>query len=265
MMASAKEDELWGFTMDGQQLRLEQAFHDSQARRRAAVFQSRPDAFVLADDDYLDHETWIRPALAALGEVHGKAVLDYGCGHGLAAVVLARRGARVTAFDLSGGYLCEAQQRAQANRVAINFVQANGAFLPFADGTFDRVWGNAVLHHLDIARAAEEVRRVLKPQGSAVFCEPWGGNPLLNWARRTLAYPGKERTADEMPLTQADVQTLRKTFTHVHVAGYQLLSMVGRVWRNASVVKSLAWCDRRLLSRLPVAQRWCRYVVITLR
>jgi len=53
-------------------------------------------------------------------------VLDYGCGHGMAAVVLARRGARVTAFDLSARYVAEAAARARANGVNVGFLQADG-------------------------------------------------------------------------------------------------------------------------------------------
>src|SRR5690242_7318114 len=125
----------------------EQAFQDRQAHQRAATFTARPDELVFRDDDYLDHETWIRPAFQQLGELRGRRVLDYGSGHGMAAVVLARRGARVTAFDLSPGYLQEARARAQDNGVAIDFVRTVGERLPFGNGSFDRVWGNAVLHH----------------------------------------------------------------------------------------------------------------------
>src|SRR5262245_35945072 len=131
----------------------ERRFHDRQAEERKATFTAWPDLLRFADDLYLDHETWIRPALAQLGDVTGLRVLDFGCGHGMASVVLARRGARVTAFDLSPGYLTEAGQRARATGVAIDFVQADGARLPFADDAFDRVWGNAVLHHLDVGIA----------------------------------------------------------------------------------------------------------------
>src|SRR5580765_5939471 len=130
----------------------ELAFHDRQARQRADA--GVPHQF--ADSDYLDHETWIRPAFAQLGDVSGLSVLDYGCGHGMAAVVLARAGANVTAFDLSGGYVEEAKARARANNVAIDYVQANGEQLPFDDGFFDRVWGCAILHHLDLPRAGAE-------------------------------------------------------------------------------------------------------------
>jgi SAM-dependent methyltransferase len=183
----------------------------------------------------------------------------------MAAVVLARQGARVTAFDLSPGYIEEARSRASANAVSIQFVRADGHRLPFGDGTFDRVWGNAVLHHLDIEAAGKELFRVLRPGGVAVFCEPWGQNPMLNWARRRLPYRGKERTPDESPLCRSHLRRLRKLFPAVDVEGFQLLSMVRRVLPQGRIAAGLDWCDAMLLSRIPTLSTWCRYVVITLR
>jgi SAM-dependent methyltransferase len=183
----------------------------------------------------------------------------------MAAVVLARRGARVTAFDLSGGYLSEADRRAAANGVSVDFVQADGERLPFADASFDRVWGNAVLHHLDLDVAGRELFRVLRPGGRAVFCEPWGGNALLSWARRHLSYRGKQRTPDEEPLRPRQVRALEHIFPTVEVDGFQLLSMVRRVLRPGRLTVTLEKCDASLLRRLPGLRRWCRYVVLTLR
>jgi SAM-dependent methyltransferase len=246
-------------------LGTEQAFHDRQARQRAATFRHQPGELCFEDAAYLNHETWIRPAFAQLGDLAGRRVLDFGCGHGMAAVVLARAGARVTAFDLSPGYLDEAGTRARANGVAVAFVQADGERLPFADDSFDRVWGNAVLHHLDPDTAGRELHRVLRPGGVAVFCEPWGENPLLNWARRRLPYPGKARTPDERPLRRAQVKRLRRIFPHVELRGFQLLSMARRVLRSRRLIAGLDWCDDLMLARVPALQRYCRYVVLTLR
>ncbi len=89
----------------------EREFHDRQAQDRAESLRATPEALLVSESRYLDHEPWIRPALTALGEVRGRQVLDFGCGHGMMAVVLAKRAVRVTAFDLSGGYLEEARAR----------------------------------------------------------------------------------------------------------------------------------------------------------
>jgi len=245
-------------------LTSEQVFHDRQAAERAAWFAQHAE-LRFSDNSYLDHETWIRPAFARLGALAGLDVLDFGCGHGMAAVVLARHGARVTAFDLSPGYLVEARQRALANEVAVNFVQADGERLPFGDASFDRIWGNAILHHLEPRTAARELHRVLKPGGIAVFCEPWGGNPLLAFARRHLHYPGKRRTPDEEPLRRRQVRFLREVFPDLQIEGHQFVSMLRRVLRPGRLVRALDRCDEVLLKRVPVFQHFCRYVVLTLR
>ena len=242
----------------------ERVFHDRQAAERA---EARLD-LRFNDVDYLDHETWVRPAFEQLGILSGKQVLDYGCGHGMAAVVLARAGATVTAFDLSPGYVNEARERARANRVNVECIVADGEELPFPDASFDAVWGNAILHHLDLVKAGRELHRVLKPGGVAVFCEPWGGNPALAFARRYLPYPNKDRTPDERPLTRRDLAPLRGIFPAVEVQGFQLFSMVSRAWRAGRVrgrSSPLDALDRVVLRVFPPLRNWCRYVAIALR
>jgi SAM-dependent methyltransferase len=242
----------------------ERLFHDRQAAGRAKHFATVRADLIFHDDDYLDHETWVRPAFEKLGEVRGKSVLDFGCGHGMAATVLARRGAKVTAFDLSPGYVREATERAEANGVRATFLVADGERLPFADQSFDAVWGSAILHHLDLNVAGRELRRVLKPGGIAVFCEPWDGNPLLRIARRYLPYPGKHRTPDEQPLTAAMVDRLRRSFPDLKIEGYQLLGMICRIWRNRPLRCGLGSVDRALIRLLPSTESMCRYVVVTM-
>ena len=242
-------------------LEVERRFHDEQAAERAETFAARPD-LLFTDDSYLDHETWVRSAVARLGQLRGKQVLDYGCGHGMAAVVFARAGADVTAFDLSPGYVAEAASRAMANGVTVRTRVADAEHLPFPDRSFDAVWGNAILHHLDLPQAAAELRRVLRPGGVAVFCEPWGGNPLLAFARRRLWYPGKHRTPDERPLVTADLAPLWHVFPELRVEGYQLTGMVNRLVHRR--IPGLPALDRQLLRSVPSLKNWCRYVVLTM-
>jgi len=240
-------------------LRSEQTFHDQQARQRAPELSRRSLAFT--DDEYLDHESWIRPAVASLGDVQGRRLLDLGCGHGMAATMFARRGADVTGLDLSTGYLQEAAARARANGAHVAWVAANAEHLPFANAAFDLIWGNAILHHLSIEVMGRELRRVLRPGGIALFCEPWGENPLLQWARRRLPYPRKCRTPDEQPLTRRDVDRLRQYFPALEIEGHQFLAMLGRLFGTRPW---LARWDSRLLRRISFLQRWSRYVVLTL-
>jgi 2-polyprenyl-3-methyl-5-hydroxy-6-metoxy-1,4-benzoquinol methylase len=241
-------------------LATEQRFHDEQAEERAESFRFGRADLRFADADYLDHETWIRPAFAQLGDLRGKRTLDFGCGHGMAAVVMARGGAEVNAFDLSPNYVEEAKQRAAANGVNVTAVVANGEELPYPDQHFDAIWGCAILHHLDLGKAARELSRVLKPGGVAVFCEPWGGNPLLAFARRWLPYPGKHRTPDERPLVAADLVPLREVFPNLGTEGHQLLGMVGRVTGRRCFTRT----DRLLMKLCPPLEKWSRYLVLIL-
>lgn len=246
-------------------LLAERHFHDAQAAERSRTFRRDPARLLFSDADFLDHETWVRPAFDRLGPLAGRSALDYGCGHGMAAVVMARAGAAVSAFDLSPGYVVEAEERAAANGVSVAFTDADAEHLPYSDASFDAVWGNAILHHLDLHRAGAELHRVLRPGGVAVFCEPWGGNPLLSFARRRLPYPGKHRTEDEKPLVAADLAPLRAHFPNLTVEGFQLLGMVRRVCKLRPVTAVADACDRGLLRVIPPLWNWCRYVVLTVR
>jgi len=248
-----------------QRIQSEQEFHDRQATSRATTLSKLPDAYQFSDESYLSHESWIRPAFSQLGDLAGRRVLDYGCGHGMAAIVLARRGGLVSGFDLSAGYVAEARQRAHANGVLVDFEQADAHCLPYENESFDAVFGNAILHHLDLQLAGRELVRILKPKGVAVFCEPWRENPLLQLARRRATYSGKEHTPDELPLGTKDVETLRAFFPNLQLRGHQLLSMIRRVFTNKALVRRLEVCDDRLLRWMPGLQRWSRYVVLVLR
>jgi SAM-dependent methyltransferase len=250
--------------MGKDRLASESAFHDRQASRRRVTFQVDPDALRFSDSAYLEHETWIMPAVLQLGELRGLRLLDFGCGHGMAAVVFARAGANVTAIDLSLGYLLEAWDRATSNGAVVDLCQATGEALPFADESFDRIWGNAILHHLEIRKAALELSRILKPGGVAVFSEPWGENRLLAWARQSHWYPGKARTPEEKPLAREDLQVLRQCFSHVDCRGFQFLGMARRARLPPLVIAGLDWCDHRLLRAIPSLNNYCRYVVLTL-
>jgi SAM-dependent methyltransferase len=93
-------------------------------------------------------------------------VLDVATGTGHSALAAARIGARVTGIDYVPALLDIARQRAAAERLAIDFVDAPAEQLPFADATFDVVVSAiGVMFAADHDQAAAELVRVVRPGG----------------------------------------------------------------------------------------------------
>lgn len=100
----------------------------------------------------------------------GKAVLEVGCG---AAVDLARfaiGGAVATGVDLAASAISLAKANFQQQGLEADLRVANGEALPFPDNSFDLVYAHGVVQYTaEPQRLVNEVRRVLKPGGEAVF------------------------------------------------------------------------------------------------
>ncbi len=69
----------------------------------------------------------------------GECVLDVAAGNGNASLAAARRWGEVTATDYVGALLDRAKERATAERLTIQFQEADAEALPFSEGTFDVV------------------------------------------------------------------------------------------------------------------------------
>lgn len=110
-----------------------------------------------------------------LGNVKGKTILDLGSGIGEDTQFLLKRGARVVSLDASETCLLFSQ------KVNVNLhIRADATDLSFIkDGTFDIVFGREVLHHLDADKCFQEIQRVLKKNGFAIFQEPLKYNLLI--------------------------------------------------------------------------------------
>jgi SAM-dependent methyltransferase len=90
----------------------------------------------------------------------GHATLEIGCGEGRVARDLRDRGHRVTAVDASPT-LVELAREADPNG---EYVLADAAALPFADGSFDLVVAhNSLMDFDDLEGSVAEAARVLKP------------------------------------------------------------------------------------------------------
>jgi SAM-dependent methyltransferase len=225
-----------------------------------------------------------RLILSHIGDVVGRRVLDIGCGSGEAAIYFGLQGARVTALDISGAFLRIVQQLSFKHSTPVSGIIAPVEFLPFADETFDIVYGNSVLHHVEIVPAMREVHRVLRPGGQAFFIEPLAYNPVINIYRRMA---GTMRTPDERPLKFRDLRRLRGLFSKVEHHEFWLLAQLTFVWFFVGMrshpaherywkkivydADKIAWmfeplhhCDQIVLKILPFLKRLCWNTVVLL-
>ncbi|MGH8142083.1 MAG: methyltransferase domain-containing protein [Steroidobacteraceae bacterium] len=100
-------------------------------------------------------------------------VLDVAAGNGNATLAAARRFADVVSTDYVSSLLDYGRRRAEAERVAVTFQQADAEDLPFPDGSFDVVLSTfGVMFTPDQEQAARELMRV---------CRTGGRIGLANW------------------------------------------------------------------------------------
>lgn len=117
--------------------------------------------------------------------------------------------AKLECINISSRALESGAEKANSTRVKPTFCLMDANNLDFPSHSFDLVFGDAILHHLNFTRALDEIRRVLKPGGRIVFSEPLGVNPVAKLVR--LLTPNA-RTRDERPLSLKDIAEIQKRF-----------------------------------------------------
>lgn len=147
-------DELCGSSL-ARQLGITDASEASLRRFDAAYMDIYPYL-----RDYLDHP------------LDGADVLEIGLGYGTLSGELMSRGASYHGVDIAEGPVEIVRHRwrlARGTDADARVVRASALDLPFADARFDFVFTIGCLHHTgNLPRAIEEVRRVLRPGGTAV-------------------------------------------------------------------------------------------------
>ena len=217
-----------------------------------------------------------RAAMRALEAepLRGRRILDYGCGPADFGLWMATEGADVTLLDLSPAAIELALKRARASSVAVRGIAADASRLNMLrDGEFDLVFACAALHHtLKYPGALEELPRIMRPGARLVLAETWGGNPLLNAARKLRArLAGEaEEQGEGMIFSRPELRALDPYFTGLRVEPVNLLAMAKRVLRGRFemrwarlAVRTLESIDHTLLAVAPPLGNWCGEALVT--
>jgi ubiquinone/menaquinone biosynthesis C-methylase UbiE len=116
----------------------------------------------------------------------GQTVLDVAAGNGNVALAAARRWCNVIATDYVPSLLERARERAAAERLDIEFREADAEALPFKPETFDAVVSTfGVMFVADHARAAAELVRVCK-RGGKIGLANWTPTGFIGQLFKTI-------------------------------------------------------------------------------
>jgi len=216
--------------MNTDRLDKERSFHDDRfsgnetARRRTRKYYSIFGS--------------IHSAYADIISAHckGKKLLEYGCGTGDGSEQWLNLGAIVTGIDISPEGIRMARERIENTSYEADYFVMDAEDTDFDDDSFDIVVGTGIIHHLNLARSYQEMSRILKPGGHAVFLEPLGHNPLICLYR---ALTPRMRTEDEHPLKQEDIGLFEQYFDSVDVRYLSLFTLLSVPFRNTSIFEKL--------------------------
>lgn len=156
-------------------------------------------------------------------EYPGGKLLEVGCSMGNDTIQFARRGMQVTGVDLTEAAIELIRKRFEMYSESGDFRVADAENLPFDDDSFDVVYSFGVLHHTpDTAGAIEEVRRVLRPGGTAYIM--LYNTRSLNWlAHKLTGVPYDGSKQDPCPVEKSYMPGTAKRFfknysdTHVTI------------------------------------------------
>lgn len=225
-----------------------------------------------------------RFAIQLLGNLKNKKILNPGCGVGEEAVYLAQKESKVWAVDISSGMLAVCRKLIEKFKLKGKIVtkKMNVEDLEFEDSSFDLIFGNSILHHVDIEKSAAEFYRVLKRNGKAVFIEPLFHNPFINYYRRIAKIV---RTPHEHPLKDSDIALFSKYFSQVKHYEFQFFTLLifvyfylfqrvspnkDRYWKKiiregkkyTKIFNMLFSVDEIILKYFPFLRKFCWVTVI---
>ena len=197
-------------------------------------------------------------------DISGQQVLNVACGTGHESIILAKKGAEVFSFDISPMSIKIAQKRARLHNLQdkIHAEVMSVYEMQYPDNHFNFVYGEACLHHFDLEAAMREVQRVLKPNGVAVFHEPFGASKTLQKIRDWVPVKKDIVSPDERQLTYEDITVIQNIFNSVTLKEFGLFSRLKRLTNNRGAHRMMHNFDDLILEKFPKIKKYAASVVI---
>jgi SAM-dependent methyltransferase len=203
-------------------------------------------------------------AFHLLGDIRGRTVLDLGCGTGENIIPLVERGARVIGMDISPDLIALAQKRLDDAELEATLEVGSAYDTGQPDESVDLIFCIALLHHLDIGRAVDEMLRILAKGGIVILKEPVRFSRAYAFLRGML--PAREDVSEfEHPLTREEVTAMTRRF-EVREVRYFRLPFIPLVCGMLPFIKFAAWkVDRWILRHYLAAEGHATLVTMKLQ
>ena len=238
------------------------------------------DAVML--DEAWEEEPGCTEYLRSIGDVRGKTVLLLGNGTSFKEFRFVQLGAHVVFTDLSMQGVLYIRRRYQASQLAreypgaCEFHAVNASYLPFAAESFDLIYADAMVHHLDdLQPFLSEIHRCLKPNGVCRFLDT-AYSSAWQTAKKTVLHPLQVRTHLRTGISPEDERaTARGGYTRRELERLQVqIGFSSLYYERVALLDYLLWRARcklnlprlldfrpairamdRLLARTPLMRR----------
>jgi ubiquinone/menaquinone biosynthesis C-methylase UbiE len=176
-----------------------------------------------------------------------------------------------------------ARSIAAINGVKCEFQTGNICKLPITSNSIDIIVGIDILHHLskpDVLTVFDEMHRVLRNGGRAIFVEPVENSRAFNFIQNVFPagrkYSGYYRPSclcptawakycaghDGRDITSKEFKKWGEAFGQVAVKSFGLLDRIDRFITDARLIRFIRFTDSCIFKFLPFLERYSRQVIV---
>lgn len=206
-------------------------------------------------------------AYKLLNNIKDKKLLEIGAGSGKETLYFAKKGAIVYPIDISSRSINIINKLVKKYNFKGNIIpkKMDVESIEFGDNTFDLVFINSVLMHVNHEIALKECIRVLKKNGRLIIIEPLKYNPFIMIYRIFLDY--KKLRPNYIKLNE--VSYFKKYFKSSRQKEFYLFSIILLIFYNfinkklwLNLYKKFQKFDEILITKLSFLKNFCWIAVV---